>query len=87
MDKSQIENIPQVSNEENAFLIAPFTEEEIKKSIFQMENNKAPGPDGFPAEFYENFWEIIKDNLVERFNAFHAGQIELFNLDFGEIIL
>ena len=32
LDESQTEDIPQVSNEENAFLIAPFSEEEIKKS-------------------------------------------------------
>jgi hypothetical protein len=28
--------------------------------VFQLEHNKASGPDGFPAEFYQNFWEVIK---------------------------
>ena len=46
LDESQREDIPQVSNEENDFLTAPFTEDEIKKAVFQMEHNKAPGPDG-----------------------------------------
>jgi hypothetical protein len=41
-----------VTQEENNFLIAPFTEDEINKVIFEMDHNKAPGPDGFPAEFY-----------------------------------
>jgi hypothetical protein len=48
-------DIHQVSNEENAFLTAPFTEEEVRKAIFEMEHNKAPGPDGFLAEFYHTF--------------------------------
>ena len=52
LDESRIGDIPQVSAEENAFLTAPFTEEEVRQAIFQMELNKAPGPDGFPAEFY-----------------------------------
>jgi len=24
-----------------------------------MQNNKAPGPDGFPDEFYEHFWSFL----------------------------
>ncbi|KAG2558681.1 hypothetical protein PVAP13_8NG264802 [Panicum virgatum] len=44
-------DIPQVSSSENEFLMAPFTEKEIRDAIFNMEHNKAPGPDGFPAEF------------------------------------
>src|SRR4051812_11508947 len=55
LDESRMEDIPQVSIEENNFLTAPYTEEEVKKVVFQMEHNKAPGPDGFPAEFYQNF--------------------------------
>ena len=45
------DDIPQVSPLENAFLVAPFTEKEIRDAIFDMDHNKAPGPDGFPAEF------------------------------------
>jgi hypothetical protein len=52
-----------------------------------MEHNKAPGSDGFPAEFYQNFWQIIKSDLLELFTFLHAGQLELFRLNFGEIIL
>jgi hypothetical protein len=52
-----------------------------------MEHNKAPGPDGFPAEFYQTFWETIKADLLEMFGVLHAGQLELFRLNFGEIIL
>ena len=55
--------------------------------VFQMERNKAPGPDGFPTEFYQNFWEIIKNDLMELFNCFHADQLDLFRLNFGEIVL
>jgi hypothetical protein len=52
MDKTLRYDIPQVSEEENQVLTAPFSEEEVKMAIFDMEHNKAPGPDGFPTEFY-----------------------------------
>jgi hypothetical protein len=54
--EDQISDIPQVSSEENESLIADFTENEVREAIFQMEHNKALGPDGFPAEFYQVFW-------------------------------
>jgi hypothetical protein len=43
LDEERREDIPQVSKEE------------VKRAIFQMEHNKLPGPDGFPAEFYQVF--------------------------------
>jgi hypothetical protein len=44
-----------LSFEENNILIADFAEEEVLEAISQMEHNKAPGPDGFPTEFYQTF--------------------------------
>jgi hypothetical protein len=87
MDETRIDDIPQVSIEENGLLTAPYSEEEVKKVVFQMEHNKAPCSDGFPAEFYQNFWEVIKLDLLELFSSLHSGQLELFRLNFGEIIL
>ena len=53
--ENQILDIPQVSQEENDVLISEFTESEVKDAVFPMEHNKAPGPDGFPVEFYQVF--------------------------------
>jgi mannosylglycoprotein endo-beta-mannosidase len=87
LDKTQMDDIPQVSMEENGFLTEPYFEDEVMKAIFLMEHNKAPGPDGFPAEFYQTFWDTIKLDLLELFNELHAGQLEQFHLNFGEVIL
>jgi hypothetical protein len=59
LDEEIIQDITQVSLSENEFLRDPFTIEEVKEAIFQMEKNKAPRPNGFPTEFYQKFREII----------------------------
>jgi hypothetical protein len=87
IDESRMANIPQVSVEESNLLTSPYSEGEVKKAIFQMEHSKAPDPDGFPAKFYQTFWHTIKSDLLEMFSVLHAGQLELFHLNFGEIIL
>jgi hypothetical protein len=43
MDESRIDDIPQVSDEENTHTLLPYTGEEVKKFIFQIKYNKAPG--------------------------------------------
>jgi hypothetical protein len=55
LDESVTTDIQQVSPEENEYLMAVFTEKEVKYAIFQMKHNKAPGPDDFPTEFYQIF--------------------------------
>jgi hypothetical protein len=57
----------------------------VKKAIFQMEHNKALGPDGFPAEFCQKFWDIIKTDLMELFGELHSGQLELFRIILGKL--
>jgi excinuclease UvrABC nuclease subunit len=55
LELDRTEDIKQVSEAENDILTAPFSEKEVKAAIFQMEHNKASGPDGFPVEFYQKF--------------------------------
>jgi mannosylglycoprotein endo-beta-mannosidase len=80
--ENQILDIPQVTQEENDVLIGPFTESEVRAAVFQMEHNKAPGPDGFPAEFYQVFWGIIKDDLLRLFSDLHREALDLYSLNF-----
>jgi hypothetical protein len=67
--------------------VAGFSEKEIREAIFQMKHNKARGPDGFLAEFYQMFWSLMKDDLMAMFQDFHTGNLPLFCLNFGKITL
>jgi hypothetical protein len=51
------------------------------------EHNKAPGPDGFPTEFYQVFWDLIKSDLMALFREFHRGNLPLYILNLRTIIL
>jgi hypothetical protein len=87
MMENRVDDIPQVTDEGNDILTTMFTEEEIKEAIFQMEHNKASGPDGFLAEFYQVFWQVMKADLMAMFYDFHKGELPLYSLNFGIITL
>lgn len=76
-----------LSDRENNELCKPFSEEEIKYALFQMEYNKAAGPDRIPIEFYQHCWEIIKEDVVEMFDDFHKGKLDASRLNYGIITL
>lgn len=38
-------------------------------------------------QFYQVFWELIKDDLMPLFVEFHKGNLPLFNFNFGIITL
>ena len=76
-----------VTNEENTELTKPFSKTEIKEALFQMEKNKAAGPDKIPIEFFQHCWEIIKDDVVKLFENFHEGKLDVSRLNYGIITL
>ena len=64
---SKIE-LPTISEEQRSLLTAPITEEEIMFAIKNLQNGKAPGPDGFCSEFYKEFHGLILEPLRDMFN-------------------
>lgn len=54
-----------VTEEMNKKLVRPFSAEEISNALFQIGLLKAPGPDGFPAPFFQWNWEILKDEVIK----------------------
>lgn len=62
--------------------MAPFTEEK-----FEMQHNKTPNPNGFPTEFYQSFWDVKKENLMQMFHDLHTQELPLFCLNFSVITL
>ena len=54
----------QVTPAMNATLCVSYTNEEVKRALFQMFPSKAPSPDGFPAHFYQRHWDLCGDEVT-----------------------
>ena len=54
------DNIKKLSDNNKNSIETPITLEEIGQVIKKMKNNKSPGSDGFPVEFYKMFWSKLK---------------------------
>jgi hypothetical protein len=66
-----------------------ITEKEVYEGIMQMEKNNGPTPYGFQAEIYPFFWDVVKKYFMAMFFffAFHRGDLPLFYLRLGTIII
>ena len=67
---------PKVTTEMNQTLIAVPTDNEIKMAVFSISVDKAPGPDGFSAGFYQSFWDIIGPDVSDDIRSFfNSGEL------------
>lgn len=57
-----------------------ITEEEVRKVIFEMPCDKAPGPDGYTGFFFKHCWNVIKTDLIHVFHQLSQLRGSLFNL-------
>jgi hypothetical protein len=63
----------QIDEEDNLRLIAEFSEEEIKRAVWDCESSKSPGPDGVNFGFIKEFWEVIKGDFERFMDEFHSN--------------
>jgi hypothetical protein len=80
-------NMKKLSAEDRESLTIPFSFEEIHKVVFDLKHNSAPGPDGLPAEFFQDFWDIIKKEIWNLCDDFSKGILDIERLNYGLITL
>ncbi|CAJ2673212.1 unnamed protein product [Trifolium pratense] len=62
-----------LSADDNALLLEPFEEEEVKETIWSCDGSKSPGPDGFNLIFFKVCWPIVKYDVMAFLREFHAS--------------
>ena len=73
-----------LSGADNTELTKPFSEEEVRKVMFDMKENTGPGPG---VSFCKNCWDSIKEELMEMVNDFYLGSLDIARLNYGVITL
>jgi hypothetical protein len=66
-------NFKTLSNADSNDMVREFSEEEVRRAVWECESSKSPGPDGVNFEFIKEFWEYIKDDFVRVMEEFHAN--------------
>ncbi|XP_021980533.1 uncharacterized protein LOC110876677 [Helianthus annuus] len=64
-------NLASLSTEEANMLEAPFSEEEIKAAIWECDDDRAPGPDGFNFKFIKKCWSVLRIDFIKLFDRFY----------------
>ena len=69
MEKDFLEpsDVEKLSVEQKDFVDSEITIEECGKALSQLSNNKSPGCDGLPTEFYKFFWGYLKYMVYDSF--------------------
>jgi hypothetical protein len=60
-------NHPKLNQEDINHLNRTITQNEIEAAVKSLPKKKSPGPDGFTAEFYQTFKELIQ-TLLKQFH-------------------
>nr|GFB58325.1 RNA-directed DNA polymerase, eukaryota, reverse transcriptase zinc-binding domain protein [Tanacetum cinerariifolium] len=54
-------------------LVRIVSNEEIKLALFDIDGNKAPGPDGFSSQFFKDSWSVVGDDVCKVVRDFFSN--------------
>ncbi|KAL8131281.1 hypothetical protein AgCh_007272 [Apium graveolens] len=76
-----------VSRSQNDQLLGQVTAEEVKEALFQMNPDKAPGPNGMTPGFYQKHWQIVGKDVVNLVQNFFSTGVLMEELNATNIVL
>lgn len=76
-----------VSKAESKLLLAHLKEEEVKALVFSMKPDKSPGLDRMNPMFFQRYWTLVKDDIIEACRDWFQSSIFSAHLNDTLIIL
>nr|GEW66201.1 hypothetical protein [Tanacetum cinerariifolium] len=52
------------------YMVRRVSDEEIKMALFDIDGNKAPGPDGFSSQFFKDSWNVVGGDVCKAVRDF-----------------
>jgi len=76
LDSAVIRCGPCLPSSSHDFLLSPMTHKDIRKAVFSIGNDKAPGPDGYSSSFYKQAWSVVGGDFCAAVqDFFHSGSL------------
>jgi hypothetical protein len=68
-----VQNGTCINVDSHDFLLALVSTDDIKQVLFSMDDNKAPGPDGYTSAFFKKAWNIVGEDFCSAVKDFFAS--------------
>ncbi|XP_015972358.1 uncharacterized protein LOC107495706 [Arachis duranensis] len=79
--------LPKVSSAMNRRLLRPVSLDEVKRAVFSVHSESAPGDDGFTAKFFHYYWDIVTGDVFRAVRSFFIGGRILRSFNHTQICL
>ncbi|KAL2252862.1 UNVERIFIED_CONTAM: hypothetical protein Sindi_0080900 [Sesamum indicum] len=53
-----------ITDEEASHLLLPFSPDDVKQPVFDIAEDKAPGPDGYSSGFFKAAWPVVEEEVT-----------------------
>ena len=64
------------TSDQQIVMCRSFTAEEVKRAVFDIDETKAPGPNGYTSVFKKKSWQCIGEDITEAIlDFFHSGKL------------
>ncbi|GKF09071.1 hypothetical protein Tco_0043295, partial [Tanacetum coccineum] len=65
--------VKKVTDSANTSMVAPVTNDEIKRAMFDIGDDKAPGPDGYTSAFFKKGWDVVGQDVCRVVHDFFVN--------------